>query len=43
MNKIMNDILADFILTTQTKESLVEYNNCNDVHMTLNVTFAEVL
>ena len=39
----MNDILCDLILTSQTKESLVEYNTCNDVHSTLNVTFAEVL
>ena len=39
----MTDILGDLILTSQTKESLVEYNTCNDVHSTLNVTFAEVL
>ena len=39
----MNDIIADPILTSQTKESLVEYSACNDVHSTLNVTFAEVL
>ena len=42
-NFYMNDILCDPILTTQTKESLVEYCACNDVHSTLNVTFAEVL
>ena len=39
----MNDILGDLILTSQTKESLVEYCACTDVHSTLNVTFAEVL
>ena len=39
----MTDILGDLILTSHTKESLVEYNTCNDVHSTLNVTFAEVL
>ena len=39
----LNDILCDPILTTQTKESLVEYCACNDVHSTLNVTFNEVL
>ena len=42
-NDYMNDILCDPILTSQTKESLVEYSACNDVHSTLNVTFAEVL
>ena len=42
-NFYMNDILCDPILTTETKESLVEYCACNDVHSTLNVTFAEVL
>ncbi len=39
----MNDIIADLILTTDTKESLVEYSACNEVHSTLNVTFREVL
>ena len=39
----MNDILGDLILTSQTKESLIEYCACTDVHSTLNVTFAEVL
>ena len=39
----MNDILGDLILTSQTKESLVEYCACTDVHTTLNVTFNEVL
>ena len=39
----MNDIVDDLILTSQTKESLVEYNNYNDVHSILSVTFAEVL
>ena len=42
-NFYMNNILCDPILTTETKESLVEYCACNDVHSTLNVTFAEVL
>ena len=42
-NFYMNDILSDPILTTETKESLVEYSACNDVHSTLNVTFSEVL
>ena len=42
-NDCMNDILCDPILTTETKESFVEYCACNDVHSTLNVTFAEVL
>ena len=42
-NFYMNDILCDPILTTETKESLVEYCASNDVHSTLNVTFAEVL
>ena len=42
-NFYMNDILCDPILTTETKESLVEYSACNDVHSTLNVTFSEVL
>ena len=39
----MNDILCDLILTTQTKESLIEYCDYNDVHLTLNITFKEVL
>ena len=39
----MNDIIDDLILTSQTKESLVEYCACTDVHSTFNVTFAEVL
>ncbi len=39
----MNDIITDIILTSQTKESLVEYSECADVHSTLNVTFKEVL
>ena len=39
----INDIITDLILTSQTKESLVEYCACTDVHSTLNVTFAEVL
>ena len=43
INFYMNDILCDPILTTETKESLVEYSACNDVHSTLNVTFSEVL
>ena len=42
-NDYMNDILCDPILTTETKESLVEYCACNDIHSTLNVTFNEVL
>ena len=42
-NEYMNNILCDPILTTETKESFVEYCACNDVHSTLNVTFAEVL
>jgi hypothetical protein len=30
-------------LTQKTKEALVEYTNCSDVHMMLNITFEELL
>ncbi len=39
----LNEIIDDLILTEQTKESLIEYCSCDDIHSTLNVTFKEVL
>jgi Leucine-rich repeat (LRR) protein len=36
-------ILNDPILTPQTKQVLVEYSNCTDVHTVLNITFGELL
>ena len=35
--------LDDDILTEQTKEQLIEYSNCKDVHTQLECTFEEVL
>ena len=36
-------IIADTILTQQTKEILIEYCNQDDVHSSLNITFKELL
>jgi Leucine-rich repeat (LRR) protein len=35
--------LDDFILTQQTKEQLIEYSNCTDIHTQLECTFEELL
>ena len=35
--------LDDDILTQQTKEQLIEYSNCKDIHTQLECTFEEVL
>ena len=35
--------LDDSILTQQTKEQLIEYSECKDVHTQLNCTFEEIL
>jgi hypothetical protein len=36
-------ILADPVLTEQTKQSLIEYSESTDVHSLLNITFADLL
>jgi Leucine-rich repeat (LRR) protein len=35
--------LDDLILTQQTKEQLIEYSNCTDIHTQLECTFEELL
>lgn len=40
---VIDNILIDQILTEETKRLLIEYQNCNDVHSTLNITFGELL
>ena len=38
LNYLVNDIL-----TQKTKEALIEYSNCTDVHSIMNITFEELL
>ncbi len=38
-----SEILSDPVLTVHTKESLVEYSKCTDVHSVLNISFGEML
>ena len=40
---LIKSILNNALLTTQTKEILMEYMDCSDVHSVLNVTFKELL
>ena len=40
---LLNDILNESILSTQTKSQLIDYCNINTIHSTLNVSFQEVL
>jgi len=40
---IMNEILMDTILTSKTKELLIEYSNNSDYHSVLLITFKELL
>ena len=40
---IMNEILTDDILTSKTKELLIEYSNNPDYHSVLFITFKELL
>jgi len=40
--EVLEDVLADKVLTEKCKQALVEYCNQKDVHSTLNVTFKEV-
>ena len=40
---IISDILSDSILTSRTKELLIEYSNDNDYHSVLLITFKELL
>ncbi len=35
--------LDDLVLTQQTKEQLIEYSNCTDIHTQLDCTFEELL
>jgi hypothetical protein len=35
--------LSNTILTQRTKEALIEYSNCTDVHSIMNITFEELL
>jgi hypothetical protein len=35
--------LVNPILTQKTKEALIEYSNCNEVHSIMNITFEELL
>ena len=43
INDINNLILNNNILTNQTKQLLIEYQNCKDIHTSLNITFEELL
>jgi Leucine-rich repeat (LRR) protein len=38
-----HNYLDDSILTQQTKEQLIEYSNCTDIHTQLDCTFEELL
>jgi Leucine-rich repeat (LRR) protein len=38
-----HNYLNDHILTQQTKEQLIEYSNCTDIHTQLECTFEELL
>lgn len=40
---IINSIITDTILTTKTKELLMEYSNSDDYHSVLLITFKELL
>ena len=40
---LIKSILSNNLLNTQTKEILMEYVDCSDVHSVLNVTFKELL
>jgi len=40
---IMNEILTDVILTSKTKELLIEYSNNQEYHSVLFITFKELL
>ena len=42
-DKIMNSIFNDPILTTKTKQLLVEFSDCVDYHSVLLITFKELL
>lgn len=42
-NKVLDNILADNILTQETKESLIEYSNDNTEHSVLSLTFLDLL
>src|SRR3989339_1993496 len=41
--QMVSQIMSDNILTTKTKEILLEYYNQNDVHSILDITFGELL
>ena len=43
LERIVIDIVAHPNITTETKEQLMEYINCSDVHSVLNITFGEML
>jgi hypothetical protein len=42
-DKILSEIISDAVLSSQSKEALVEYSKIGDVHSQLNVTFMEAL
>ena len=43
VSDVIEIILTDPILTSETKSLLMEYSACTDVHSTLNITFEELL
>jgi hypothetical protein len=42
-NDYQLNYLSNPILTQRTKEALIEYSNCTDVHSIMNITFEELL
>jgi hypothetical protein len=43
ISEINKLIIDNDILSNQTKQLLIEYQNCKDVHTSLNITFEELL
>jgi hypothetical protein len=42
-NKYQLNYLSNPILTQTTKEALIEYSNCTDIHSIMGITFEELL
>jgi hypothetical protein len=43
ISEINKLIIDNKILSNQTKQLLIEYQNCKDIHISLNITFEELL
>jgi DNA-dependent RNA polymerase auxiliary subunit epsilon len=43
LDQILDEIISDEILTSKTKESLVEYCRDSEIHSTLNISFSDFL